>query len=441
MRLVYFILYFTLKYAFWIFYPRKKMVNSPKEFFGRTIYVANHPASFMDPLVIAALRRPIVFFMTRADVFTPISKPFLWACQMLPIYRQHDGGDTKGKNSEVFKRASNVLKGGRNLLIFGEGFTDDVFIRRLKPVKKGAAKIGFETLESINWSKKIYMAGVGSNYSRPNQMRSDLLISTSDKFCLNDYREMYEENPNKAITEATRRVEALMQEQITHIKDKEQSNFHEEMMILTRKGMNADSFDPELSLKQRWKYSQNLAHWLNEKDVENEEELTALKKDLTSYFALLKRMKLKDKYVYWRQTNPNGGRSKHILLMILLFPFGVLGLIHCGPVYFLVKRFAEKSFKRDVFWGSVKMILGKIGMGLINIPVIFLFYHFVYESWGLAILYYALIGVFGVAAYDWFLNLKAFKTKGEVQKANLDKIIEKRKSLVQRIEQVLPDSL
>lgn len=441
MRLVYFILYFTLKYAFWIFYPRRKMVNSPKEFFGRTIYVANHPASFMDPLVIAALRRPIVFFMTRADVFTPISKPFLWACQMLPIYRQHDGGDTKSKNNEVFKRASNVLKGGRSLLIFGEGFTDDVFIRRLKPVKKGAAKIGFEALESINWSKKIYMAGVGSNYSRPNQMRSDLLISTSDKFCLNDYRELYESNPNKAITEVTRRVEELMQEQITHIEDKEQANFHEEIMILTRKGMNADSFDPNLSLTQRWKYSQNLAHCLNKQNVEDDEKLSTLKKDISSYFTLLKRMKLKDDNVYWKQTHPEGGRAKELMMMILLFPLGILGLIHCGPLYFLVKRFAEKSFKRHVFWASVKVILGKIGMGLINIPVIFLFYHFVYESWGLAILYYALIGIFGLAAYEWFLNLKSFKTKGEVNKANLEKFIEKRKELIRRVEEVLPAEL
>ena len=205
--------------------------------------------------------------------------------------------------------------------------------------------------------------------------------------------------------------------------------------------MNADSFDPNLSLTQRWKYSQNLAHWLNKQNVEDDEKLSTLKKDISSYFTLLKRMKLKDDNVYWKQTHPEGGRAKELMMMILLFPLGILGLIHCGPLYFLVKRFAEKSFKRNVFWASVKVILGKIGMGLINIPVIFLFYHFVYESWGLAILYYALIGIFGLAAYEWFLNLKSFKTKGEVNKANLEKFIEKRKELIRRVEEVLPAEL
>ena len=73
--------------------------------------------------------------MTRSDIFTPMMKPILWLAQMLPIYRQLDGDGAVGKNAEVFKATSNVLKGGRNLLIFGEGFTDDVFIRRLKPIK------------------------------------------------------------------------------------------------------------------------------------------------------------------------------------------------------------------------------------------------------------------------------------------------------------------
>jgi hypothetical protein len=155
MRFFYLILKITLQYTTRIYYPRQKLVNSPKELFGRTIYVSNHAASFMDPLIVAGRRMPIVFFMTRSDVFTPVTKPILWAAHMLPIYREHDGEDTKGKNAEVFKKCAKIISFGRNLLIFGEGFTDDVFIRRLKPVKKGAVRIGFSALEELNWSKNI----------------------------------------------------------------------------------------------------------------------------------------------------------------------------------------------------------------------------------------------------------------------------------------------
>lgn len=395
----------------------------------------------MDPISVASLRYPSVFFMTRADIFTPMAKPFLWACQMLPIHRQHDGGDTRQKNSKSFDQAARVLKYNRSLLIFGEGFTDDVFIRRLKPVKKGAAKIGFEALEKLNWKKNIYIAAVGSNYSQPNKMRSDLLISTSEEFLLNDYREMYEENPNKAITTVTRRVEQMMRDQITHIEDKTQSEFHEQMMMLTRRGMNADSFDRSIPLERRWRYSQHLATWLNEQNLEENDTLTKLKEDIAGYFKLLKRMRVEDKYVYWKQTHPKGGRSKELLMMIALFPFAILGLIHCGPWYFIVKRFVEKSMRRKVFWGSVKLVVGKIVMGLVNLPVIWLFYYFIFPSWWMAIAYYAAIGLFGLAAYMWFRNLKYFKTKGAINKAKMDAFIKKRQDLVQQLEEVLPTTL
>lgn len=437
MRFFYLMLKITLQYTSRIFYPRQKMIGSPKEFYGRTIYVSNHAASFMDPMMVAGMRRPIVFFMTRSDVFTPISKPILWAAHMFPIYRQHDGEDTKGKNEEVFKKCTRVLSFGRNLLIFGEGFTDDVFIRRLKPVKKGAVRIGFSTLDEIGWKKKIYIAAVGCNYSDPNEMRSDLLISTSEKICLNDFKEAYDQNPNRVITELTRRIEVMMQEQITHVADKAMAPFHENIMKLTRKGMNARNSDTSIPLEKRWRYSQKLANWMNGQNMEENEQLMSLKKDLEGYFSLLRKFRIEEKYLYEYETR-KGSRARELLFMCTMWPFALLGLIHCGIPYILVKRFVEKSFRRKVFWGSVKLLLGKISMGLLNIPFIFLFYHYVYPSYWLGFAYYLSIGLFGLAAYMWFRNFKSFKIKGAMKKMDPSKLWKRRADLLERIHELIP---
>lgn len=438
MRLIYFILFLILKYPLRVYYPRVKTINSPKEFFGRTIYVCNHAASFMDPLVIASFRLPIVFFMTRSDVFTKFTRPLLWASHMLPIYRQHDGVDTKDKNIKVFDQCARILSFGRNLLIFGEGFTDDVFIRRLKPVKKGAVRIGFNTLEKINWKKNIYMAAVGCNYSDPNQMRSDVVVSTSNKICLNDYKAQYEENPNKVITELTKLLEKMLKEQITHIEDKNLANFHENVMKLTRKGMNALHSNTRLSLISRYHYSQRLANWLNTQTEETIQNLTALKDEMERYFSLLRKLHVNENYVYELSIRHKISRAREFVMLILLFPFALLGVLHCGLPYFLVKRFAEKSFQRRVFWGSVKLILGMITMGIINIPVIFLFYYFIYPSYWMAIVYYALIGLFGLAAYEWWRNYIRFREKGIVKKSDFSKILLKRKELLEKIHNEIP---
>lgn len=440
MRFFYIVLFITLKYTLRIYYKGMKTINSPKEYLGRTIYVSNHAASFMDPLIVASLRNPIVFFMTRSDVFNKFTRPILWSAHMLPIYRQQDGVDTKDENNKVFDTCSRILSHGRNLLIFGEGFTDDTFIRRLKPVKKGAVRIGFIALEKINWKKKIYIAAVGCNYTDPNLLRSEVLVSTSNKICLNDYKDQYFENPNKTITELTKLIEKLMQEQITHVENKNWASFHENVMKLTRKGMNSLYSNFSIPLKKRHQYSQNLAIWLNQLNENEIEQLTPLKEGMEKYFSLLKRMKLNENYVHELVQHHKISRSKELLSLIVLFPFALLGLIHCGLPYFLVKRFVEKSFKRPVFWGSVKLLLGMVVMGLINIPVIFLFYHLIFPSYWLGFVYYSLIGLFGLSAYTWMKNYIQFKEKGIVSKTDLSGILAKRKDLIDEIQQLIPEA-
>ncbi|MDG1348014.1 MAG: 1-acyl-sn-glycerol-3-phosphate acyltransferase [Crocinitomicaceae bacterium] len=434
MRFLYFILFFVLKYSFWVYFRKVRTHNSPKEFFGRTIYVSNHCASFMDPLIVAAIQRPIVFFMTRSDVFTTLVKPILWASHMLPIFREHDGLDTRTKNEQVFDTCAKILNYNRNLLVFGEGFTDDIFIRRLKPLKKGAVRIGFHALEKYNWKKKIYIAGVGVNYTEPSLMRSDCLVSSSDKICLNDYRAEYEANPNKVITDLTKDIEKRIQEQITHVQIAADAPFHEMVQQITRQGMHPTSGDRSVPLKNRWRNSQKLAHYFNANPDKISGEFANLRERLTNYNAKLKAKKIEDRDLIEFQLKGKFSRLNELLKMILLSPLAVLGLIHCWPIYKIVKNFVEKSFKREVFYGSVKLLLGTIGMGLINIPFIFLFYSFVYPSWWLAILYYSLIGVFFLAMLLFNGALITWKRKGEIKLKYLKDLSTERTALRKEIE-------
>jgi hypothetical protein len=434
MRPLYLFIWGCLSYSLRLFYRRIETVNSPKSFFGRTIYMSNHAASFMDPLVVACFRKPIVFFMTRSDVFTPISKPLLWSVHMLPIYRQLDGVNTKEKNEEVFLECSKVLKSKRSLLVFAEGFTDDKFVRRLKPIKKGAIRIGFSALEYINWSEKIYIAGVGCNYTEPNRMRSDLLIATSDQICLNDYREQYEANPNKVITELTLVAEKLMQDQITHVQNPHLTDLHESIMILTRKGMNSESYDKNLSLRSRYEYSKNLAKWINSEPIENLEPLKEVSK---KYFDLLSAQNLKHEDIY-RIENNKLKSSQNIIKILFLLPFSILGLIHCSIPYVFVKKFVEKKFKRSVFWGSTKMLLSMIFIGFLNLPVIFLFENLFNLSnwWGL--LYYLLIGLFGLGFHTSILIIKDLFHVGEIKNVNIQELKNFKSQFVELLEKTVP---
>jgi hypothetical protein len=308
----------------------------------------------------------------------------------------------------------------------------------LKPIKKGSIRIGFHVLEKINWSKKIYIAAVGINYSDPNEMRSDCLVSTSEKFCLNDYKELYLENPNKVITELTKKVEELLKTQITHVEDIHWSTFHEQVMMLTRKGMNALHSDHSIALETRWRYSQKLALWLNEKTDDEKAHLTPLKDKIEHYFKTIKKDKIDENHVHEMANHGGINRQTDLIRLIILFPFMLLGMVHCAIPYIFVKRFVEKSFKRRVFWSSVKMLLGMISIGLLNIPVIFAFHAFIYPSYLLGLLYYHLIGLFGLAAYMWFRHLKRYKEKGRAKQMDLQTWVQQRSELLTEIHDQIP---
>lgn len=438
MRLIYLILKFVLKYGSWMFYPRLRIVNKPVRRFARTIYVSNHAASFMDPLIIAGNQSPIVFFMTRSDVFKPLLKPILWAAHMLPIYRSQDGADTKSKNEEVFEKCNGILKFGRNLLIFSEGFTDDVFVRRLKPIKKGAVRIGFGALEYMKWKKRIYIQAVGINYSDPNVFGSDVVISNGEPICLNDYQLEYEENPTKAISDLTKRVEIEVQEQLTDVRIIEWTDFHEHVMRLTKKGMCAVDTNRSIPLLKRWEYSKNLAKWMNNLDLDGSSELVQLKNKMHNYFHLLDKEKLEENEL--SALNHNEFRPfRDVVFFILTAPLMIIGLLHNYLPYAWVKSFVEKSFKRKVFWGSVKLLLGALVIGLYNILLIASINIFVFPAFWFWLIYFFVIPpIAGLVAYAYFKKWRRYKRLTALQNNDYTEINAERESCLSEISRLIP---
>lgn len=437
MRILYIIFYPLIGLAVILFYKRIKAVNKPKSIFNRTIYASNHAASFMDPLVVATSNRAVVYFMTRSDVFTTFSKPFLWAFHMLPIFRQQDGVDTKDKNAEVFQKCTDALTAKKNLLIYPEGLTDDVFIRRLKPIKKGAVRIGFIALEASDWKQKVYVAAIGLNYTKPNVMRSDVLISNSDPICLNDYRVEYEANSYQVIADLTAKLYELMKAQITHIEREEWSEFHEQIMIISGKGMNYLTYDKSLSLEQRWKYSQKLANWLNTFSEPIPLEIENLKTQLSSYFEQLKIAKILDCDLKAKQANSYNS-FLNLLSIIALLPFATLGVLHCYLPYRFVKSFVEKKFKRDVFWGSTKMILGMFIFSLFNIPIVAVLTNYLNQPFWIGIIYFVSVSMFWLSFVNIKLKINQFVRMSNIKRLNTSELLKIRQELEERIQQIVP---
>jgi hypothetical protein len=382
--------------------------------------------------MVAGFQFPSLYFMVRGDIFKWWLKPITWAAQMFPIYRlAEDGADSIKRNSEVYLELRKVLKRKKSILLFGEGYTDNEFIRSLKPLKKGAARIGFEVITASDWKLDVKIQPLGLNYTHPKHLRSECLLCASEIIHLKDYRDAYEENPNMAITQLTREIEKGIQKSITYVENKELAPFVENLMILNRKGMNHFHYDKKYSLREKFEYSRKLADTVN-KDFDVEpNKWRQLKANCESYFKELENNNINDDSVLHYSQHNNNKKLGVGIRLILSSPILLFGLVHSLIPYLLIKKFVESTFKRDVFWSGVKMLLGATAWTLFNLPVIWIFHSFIYPSFWLGFLYFiVVIPITFVISYNWFKDLKSLIQLKKSPVEKLKSLSNKRKGVL-----------
>jgi len=132
-------------------------------------------------------------------------------------------------------------------------------------------------------------------------------------------------------------------------------------------------------------------------------------------------------------------KSKDILFFILGFPLFALGVLHHYLPYVWVKSFVEKSFKRPVFWGSVKMLLGLLVIGIYNIILISAINIFVYPAFWFWFMYFFIAPTLsGVVAYHYVRRLKRYTRLQVLRNEDLSSFYEERQQCQAAIRQLIP---
>lgn len=424
-------------YGLRVFFRKIAIVNSRKKYRDQSINVVNHASAFMDPWVIAQLQRPIVFFMTRGDIFKPLINPFLSSAHLLPIFRRaENGADSTEKNKAVFKKVYDVLDSKRSIMIFGEGYTDDVFVRSLKTLKKGPARMAFGKMEIENWDMDLKIVASGINYVDPNEFRSDVLVANSEPIFVKDYKDLYLENQAVAINTLTNDIQKALQNQLTYLEEPTLTPFLDHIQSITKKGMAHKQASRKLALEDRWNYSKKTANTINSEYSEDKPEWKNLKLKLEGYFTKLKSNQLDDNWIKEYSETGKLNTTKEWLFLIFGLPFFLMGLLHNYLPYTFIKRFVEKSFKRRVFWSGVKFLMGFLILFLVNLPYLWVFYHLICASWLLAWCYvlFATVG-FGLIAYNYYFSAKTLFIKRKIS----DKHLKYFSALRQQVDNMIVD--
>mgnify|MGYP002861480105 FL=1 len=181
-----------------IFYKKvytSGLENIPDE--GPVIFAPNHQNALMDALIITSIKNWQPVFMARADIFAgQFVRQFLFFMKILPIFRIRDGKESLKQNDAIFQKAVKVLKKKRFLVIYPEASHQGK--RHLRPLKKGITRIAFMAEEATNYTLGVKIVPVGINYQNYFNFRSNALINFGKPIVVNDFRELFKENPQKA---------------------------------------------------------------------------------------------------------------------------------------------------------------------------------------------------------------------------------------------------
>lgn len=181
--------------------------------------VINHSNAFLES-VLLAISYPIKpYFLARGDVFnTPLKRKFFSMIQMLPIYRQRDGFDSPTRNDETFNAVEKILASGGHVIIFPEG---DCFPeKRLRPFKKGTARMSFQTYMNSN-VHDLQIIPVGINYTDFGVPDCDVYIEVGQPIMVDQFKEIMKTDYQKGLLEFNKVVSAELEKVVVNITNTE----------------------------------------------------------------------------------------------------------------------------------------------------------------------------------------------------------------------------
>ena len=309
------------------------------------ILASNHPNSFLDGIMLNHVRFRSVFSMARGDAFkTALSSFLLKQINVIPIFRRSEGD--LAKNNKTFQYCQEVLFPRNEIvLIFSEG--NCVREKRVRSMRKGTARLYFETLEKTGI--KPVIIPVGMNYRYFNRWRNNLIINIGQPIDMAPYEEIHRENSARAVSKFTQDLFRKVEDQVIAIHRKEDEQLAEQLFEIERNNHPEKASlrivdDPGLFNREK-----TIANRINHLAEHAPEQLETLKEKASRYFGLLKQYGMTDQMV--------GKREFNALDIVILF-FGILiaplGLLIDRPPFRLARLVADnKTSPKSVFYDSV----------------------------------------------------------------------------------------
>lgn len=326
---------------------------------GPLLVLANHPSSFMDPVMIATLLDFQVYFLAKGELFkTKFARWILPKFNVIPIYRQQDDPSQMGKNEETFVKCYEHLEKGGAILIFPEGIS--ITERKLKPVKTGAARIVLGAEARNNFNLNVQLLTIGLNYTNPHQFNRDLYINVDQPIKVSDFKDEYMADSVKGVQTLTETIRQRLEKLIIDVQDKTTDQLAHTIEKIYKYKLTKDLGIAKDDKEAKFNLTKTITEVVDHFYQHQPERAAQMDIRMKSYLGKLQVIGLNDYDLYASQKNKSlfEGSLKTGFLVLTGLPFYVYGLINNYLAFKIPDLVANKMAKTIEFKGPIAMATG-----------------------------------------------------------------------------------
>ncbi|MDF2438653.1 MAG: hypothetical protein K0Q95_3029 [Bacteroidota bacterium] len=378
---------------------------------GPVIILANHPSTFMDPIVIASTINRKVYFLGKGELFRgPLAKWLLPKLNIIPVYRKQDDPSLMNKNADTFNKCFEHLENGGAILIFPEGVS--ITERKLKPIKTGAARIALGAEARNNFKLGVKIVNIGLNYADPHKFNRDLFINIENPLEVSDYAGKYIQNDFSAAEELTEDIRKQLENVVISIQDVRTDEFVKDIETLYRYDLKKARGISGTDTAVEFAITQNIIKAVDHYSETEPQFVESMRSRIRSYLNNLRELNLHDEDISRNKNNksfllPN---LNALLFLIVGFPIYVYGLINNFIPFEIPGLLAGKIAKSKDFRGAIGMVLGMFTFLIFHSIQIFLVHHFFHNTL-ITVIYAISLPLSGFFTYYYWHTFDQIKAK------------------------------
>jgi 1-acyl-sn-glycerol-3-phosphate acyltransferase len=333
---------------------------------GQVIWVANHPNTLMDPLIVGMISPQRIGFVGNAGIFTnKLAAVVLRYFHVIPIYRKKDvGANEKPDNTTAFARCHQYLEQGNRLLIFPEG--NSYYELKLREIKTGTARIALSYEAQKGFTGNLTILPVALDYSDSIQFRSMVSVTIGKPIAVASYQALYQDEP-AAVQALTADIRQALAMHVPHTEAKAEESvlikLHKFYTAYVEPGADMHQ-NPARSLQLRTQ----LARALKSFKQHDTSLYQTIESQLNRFFDCLQAEKLTTGFFTksFLQKKPTWVLLGYGIPLVLLMPFYLAGILVNYLPYIIPSRIF-KLLRLDIEYKATIQLFA----GMITFPVFY----------------------------------------------------------------------